>query len=783
MTDKSLKLAAGSLLHDFGKLLYRYNDGRNHSISGYDYLKERSLFKDSEEILECIKYHHGALLAKSGVKNDAICYITYIADNIAAATDRRANDLSDGGFVRDIPSETVFNILNGNNEKMEYSPDVLSAQSGINYPTEECRKFDEKFYGEIVDSITDSLKGITLTDEYINSLLQLLESYLTYIPSSTQIGELRDISLYDHVKMTAAFALCIEKYLDENKITDYKQALFDNSKAFYDKKAFCIYSIDISGIQQFIYNISSKGALKALRSRSFYLEILMENAVDELLSRLGLCRANVLYTGGGHTYLLIPASDSVVNTVEKFDKELNDWLMRTYGNALYAAGGYAFCSANDLKNVPEGSYKKIFRTVSESISSKKLRRYGAADIIALNAAKAMDNTRECSVCHRSDMLASDNKCIVCSGLEKLANDIIGNSSFFAVMKSNISEKSVPLPFGCVLTSFTESEMREAVKKPEYVRAYSKNKGYTGVNIVSNLWVGDYAAEKEFAKLADNSGGINRIAVIRADVDNMGQAFVSGFEKTGEGKYETISRTAALSRKLSLYFKLHINQILENGEFQLNKSKSAGKRNAVIVYSGGDDLFIAGGWDDIICFAVDMYRSFAKFSQETLTFSAGIGIFPPKYPISAIAEKTGELEDLSKDYKDKSKNAVTLFDESGTYSWNELIDNVIGEKLRTLQEFLDDNSERGKAMLYKMLELIRDKSENDKLNIARFAYLLARLRPSGDNAAADMSEKYNIFSKALYKWIQDAEERRRLITAIYIYIYMHRESEEKQDGLQ
>ena len=127
--------------------------------------------------------------------------------------------------------------------------------------------------------------------------------------------------------------------------------------------------------------------------------------------------------------------------------------------------------------------------------------------------------------------------------------------------------------------------------------------------------------------------------------------------------------------------------------------------------------------------------------------------------------------------------MTLFDESGTYSWNELIDNVIGEKLRTLQEFLDDNSERGKAMLYKMLELIRDKSENDKLNIARFAYLLARLRPSGDNATADMTEKYNSFSKALYKWIQNAEERRRLITAIYIYIYMHRESEEKQNGLQ
>lgn len=778
MTDRSLKLAVGSLLHDFGKLLYRYNDGRNHSISGYDFLKEKSLLKDHEDVLECIKYHHGALLGKSCVGNDSICYITYIADNIAAAADRRASESSDGGFVRDIPSETIFNILNGNNEKMEYSPEVLSNQNGINYPTDKCKGFDEEFYGKIVESIADSLKCITITDEYINSLLQLLESYLTYIPSSTQIGELRDISLYDHVKMTAAFALCIEKYLDENRISDYNTELFKNANEFYDKKAFCIYSIDISGIQQFIYNISSKGALKALRSRSFYLEILMENAVDELLVRLGLCRANVLYTGGGHTYLIIPATDTAIEIVNGFESELNSWLIKTYGNELYAAGGYAFCSANDLKNKPEGSYKNIFRTVSEAISAKKLRRYRAADILALNSGKAADNSRECSVCHRSDMLIEENKCAVCSGLENLANDIIGNSSFFAVMKTNIGEKSVPMPFGCVLTAFTEAQMRDVVKKPGYVRAYSKNKGYTGVNIVSNLWVGEYAAEKEFAKLAENAGGIRRIAVIRADVDNMGQAFVSGFEKTGGGKYETISRTASLSRKLSLYFKLHINHLLENGEFQLYKGKTEKKRNAVIVYSGGDDLFIAGGWDDIICFAVDLYHSFEKYSQGTLTFSAGIGIYPPKYPISAIADQTGELEELSKHYNNNTKNAVTLFDENGTYSWDELIDNVLGEKLRTLQAFLDDNTERGKAMLYKMLELIRDRNENDRLNIARFAYLLARLRPTGDNVTAEMTDRYNDFAKSVYRWIQDEEECRRLITAIYIYVYMHRESEEK-----
>ena len=40
MTEENVKLAIGALLHDIGKLLYRYNDGRNHSRSGYEYLKD-----------------------------------------------------------------------------------------------------------------------------------------------------------------------------------------------------------------------------------------------------------------------------------------------------------------------------------------------------------------------------------------------------------------------------------------------------------------------------------------------------------------------------------------------------------------------------------------------------------------------------------------------------------------------------------------------------------------------------------------------------------------------
>lgn len=103
----------------------------------------------------------------------------------------------------------------------------------------------------------------------MNAVLEILEATTTFVPSSTSTDELADISLYDHVKMTAAIATCIHEYLLQEGITDYKTVLFKEATSFYSRQVFYLYSMDISGIQDFIYTITSKGALKGLRSRSF----------------------------------------------------------------------------------------------------------------------------------------------------------------------------------------------------------------------------------------------------------------------------------------------------------------------------------------------------------------------------------------------------------------------------------------------------------------------------------------------------------------------------------
>lgn len=51
MDNRKIRLLTGSLLHDTGKLLYRYNDGRNHSVSGHDFLKDIPAFSGETELL------------------------------------------------------------------------------------------------------------------------------------------------------------------------------------------------------------------------------------------------------------------------------------------------------------------------------------------------------------------------------------------------------------------------------------------------------------------------------------------------------------------------------------------------------------------------------------------------------------------------------------------------------------------------------------------------------------------------------------------------------------
>ena len=98
-----------------------------------------------------------------------------------------------------------------------------------------------------------------------------------------------------------------------------------------------MFSCDLSGIQSFIYTTSGEKALKALRARSLYLEVLVEHIVDELLDTMGLSRAQLIYTGGGHAYILLANTKAVEEKLQTFRKNINQWFLKQFGTELYLA--------------------------------------------------------------------------------------------------------------------------------------------------------------------------------------------------------------------------------------------------------------------------------------------------------------------------------------------------------------------------------------------------------------------------------------------------------------
>ena len=770
LTDRQIKLVVGSLLHDIGKVVYRSGDGRNHSTSGYDFLKNEAKIEDAE-LLNCVRYHHGKYLKNAQIAADDLAYITYYADNVAAFTDRREASEQEDGFDKTIPLDSVFNILNGNHGKSHYAMQVLNPKEDINYPMETPVAMNEHFYKTVVDQITDNLLGIKLDEEYVNSLLSVLEANLTYIPSSTSKRELADISLFDHVKITAAVASCVEQYLAAQKEKNYREVLFENAKESYEKPMFLLYSMDISGIQNFIYSIGDKGALKGLRARSFYLEIMMEHIIDELLEKVSLSRTNLIYTGGGHCYMLLPNTSEVLEILESYEKQVNQWLLETFDISLYIACGYAVASANHLRNVPEGSYSELYQNISKMLSGKKTHRYSADVIRHLNR-KAHDGERECSVCRRVAKLNEANQlCPICDALESMGRDMLHGDYFVILCKAK--EHALPLPGDRYLTVEYERKIKEVMKDDSYLRCYTKNNFYTGKLVTTKLWVGDYVAEgaNTFGELAKKSEGIKKIAVLRADVDNLGTSFVYGFRRGEDERYVTLSRTAALSRQLSLFFKGYINKILAQGTESV--FAESGPRNVVIVYSGGDDVFLAGAWNEVIAAFMDLRKALETFTLGTLTISGGIGVYQDSYPIHVMAQETQVLEDCSKACD--TKNAITIWNKDHCYPWPEFLEQVVAEKIGALQEYFGNNEERGMAFLYHLTELLRD--YDTKINIARYVYLLSRMEPERESST-EVKNAYQKFSEKMYLWSQNPKDRKELLTAIYLYVYLNRKEEDR-----
>ena len=570
------------------------------------------------------------------------------------------------------------------------------------------------------------------------------------MPSSTNTKEIADISLADHSRLTAAFALAIYDYLEDKGRHNYKEDLFTKASAFYEEEAFLLASFDLSGIQDFIYNINiaTNGAAKQLKARSLYLDFMSEYIADSLLDKLGLNRANMLYVGGGHAYFVLANTEKTVETLVQFEKDFNQFLLANFQTRLYVAFGWGSFAAKDIMselNSPE-SYRQVYQKASRMISKKKISRYDYQTLMLLNRG-GKSSERECEICHSVENLVAyhDQKvCDICRGLYQFSKEI-AHDHFIITENEGLSIG----PNACLKGVAFEKLSQEA-----FSRVYVKNDYKAGTVKATHVFVGDYQCDEiyNYAALSKNENGlgIKRLAVVRLDVDDLGASFMAGFSQQGNGQYSTLSRSATFSRSMSLFFKVYINQF-------------ASDKKLSIIYAGGDDVFAIGSWQDIIAFTVELRENFIKWTNGKLTLSAGIGLFADKTPISLMAHQTGELEEAA---KGNEKDSISLFSSDYTFKFDRFITNVYDDKLEQIRYFFNHQDERGKNFIYKLIELLRN---YDRMNMARLAYYLTRLEELTRETDRD---KFKTFKNLFYSWYtnKDDKDRKEAELALLLYIY-------------
>ena len=828
MKEKEI-LIKGALLHDIGKVCYRAMKKRiNHSKLGGDFLEQYlKLNEETERLLNCVRYHHKDYLQKAKLDKNDLAYIVYEADNIASGMDRRENEGEEKGFDPKLNLDSIFSVFYSDKEIQvanKYPLIYKDINKAFNYPRKDISLATNSNYEALLNKIKSHFITKDISQISINQLLQILEEGFSYVPSSTNRAEVCDISLYVHSKITSAVASCMKLYFDEQQIQDYKKYCFNSgNKIFRNEKIYLLVSGDISGIQDFIYTIPSKGALKTLRGRSLYIDLLLEEFIDEYLEQIGLSRANVLYSGGGHFYILAPNIEDIKKSIDKLQAKMNRWLMENIGINLYLAIGTAECSANNLmKSEAQGN---LFAIVNKKLKDDKTIRYSKDEDFLehiFNVEKEKDTAKkECNICHNLvDKLWKYNSdeeiaCEFCLNLYKLGQDILTQDLVFVISEEKI-DGGIKI-FGKDKDLYMYAVNIEDIDmfKGKILRIYSKN------NLLENdlairLYLADYSAKNEndevmtFDDLAKSScktdKGIKRLGVLRLDVDDLGIAFSSGFvsdkDKIEDNlRYATLSRYADLSKDISMFFKVAINKIcagdligcvdFEEKAFNILGIAKAQKRKVNIIYAGGDDLFLVGAWDEVLEVAIDINRAFKQFTNGRLTLSAGMAMFSPTYPISKMAEIAGLLVQMSKNRKDK--NSIALFGMETNlkangkpeckhiYTWADFEMKVCKEKMNYLLARLSFDGDKfnklsvGKSLIYRLMDLIQ-LADEDKLNIARFAYVLARMQPKQDKDE-QKRKVYEDFVSKMYQWINNNEDKKQLATALNLLVYYLRDKKE------
>ena len=261
---------------------------------------------------------------------------------------------------------------------------------------------------------------------------------------------------------------------------------------------------DLSGIQKFLYNISSKKAAVSLKGRSEYLKEYMEEVYSEVTDAIKTVGGiiNRLYNSGGKFYLTTTNSEAVRTAIDSSAKSIQEKLWQEH------MGELGICI----------SYVPFTENADGSVDAEGLKSW-VPDILwkAVNAQFHRQKNR------------------------KFQNMLLNDYDIFFE----------PIPVGgqtrvCAVTGI---ESPNCISYEDmYVLPYVKEQIESGKKLMR---------EYQFKEFGDYAGNTN-LGILRMDVDGLGKRFIDGFSSIKDYK--------EFSERLVDFFEKETMKIQKEDEF-------------------------------------------------------------------------------------------------------------------------------------------------------------------------------------------------------------------------
>ncbi len=448
---------------------------------------------------------------------------------------------------------------------------------------------------------------------------------------------------------------------------------------------------DLSGIQNYVLAVKSAGKAQAkrLRARSARVELIERAALWTLRERLGIpaqeFKSRILVIGGGGFQVVLPANADTAR-LSDINAELQRQLWDETNGELQLSMAWA----------------QTYEEVRLELERRK-RRAGVAMLQhggrwnpdALSRPPLGEpieaGGQACQVCgQKKGALQKDDEdergvwhCKSCLSAQELGQKLTNPDWIWIRPGSRDTQAdALGVPFAP-----TTERQPEAFHVARWIPQNSHGEPLT------------------FEEIVNKSRGVRRLAVIKADVDDMGM-------KVGHivRNDPSLAGLKVFNRDLDTFFGKTIYNYLKDNW-----------RDIYTIYSGGDDLLMVGPWNTVLDFAGDLRKRFREGPGDKygLTFSAGIALTPYRIPIRHAVERADELESEAKSHQGKNRCAAL----DTQWTWDNH-DTVLcdGKKLAGWIE----NNHLPRSLIHRLLALVETEDPTGRsLRSARWTYQVSR----------------------------------------------------------